>query len=108
VGVVVTLHIYVVFMNIVPFTMQFWSKRLSRLESVRNQLNSVVVLNILHNLEQAHSTYAQAFIHVHRYMYAILTHACLLPGPFSAISVCRTLLNYHSASNSIVSTNFLS
>lgn len=46
--------------------MQFWSRRLSRLDSVRNQLNSVVVLNILHNLEQAHSTYAQAFIHVHR------------------------------------------
>ena len=56
--------------------MQFWTKRLSRLESVRNQLNSVVVLNILHNLEQAHSTYAQAFIHVHRY--AVLIPAVTL------------------------------
>ena len=60
--------------------MQFWSKRLSRLESVRNQLNSVVVLNILHNLEQAHSTYAQAFIHVHRY--AVLTHAYWIASLF--------------------------
>lgn len=32
--------------------------------SVRDQLSSVVVLNILHNLEQAHSTYTQAFVHV--------------------------------------------
>ena len=60
-------HIYTFLMNTVTVFMQFWSKRLSRLESVRNQLNSVVVLNILHNLEQAHSTYAQAFLHVHRY-----------------------------------------
>ena len=49
------------------FLLQFWSNRLYSLESVRNQLNSVVVLNILRSLDQAHSTYSQAFIHVHRY-----------------------------------------
>ena len=46
---------------------QFWNIRLSTLESVRDQMDSTLVLNILHNLEQAQSTYAQAFIHVHRY-----------------------------------------
>ena len=45
--------------------LQFWVSRLSRLEAVRGQLTSVVVLNVLHNLDQAHSTYAQAFQHVH-------------------------------------------
>ena len=45
---------------------QVWNRRLVTLESVRDQMDSVVVLNILHSLEQAHSTYSQAFIHVHR------------------------------------------
>lgn len=45
--------------------LQFWTSRLSRLEAVRSQLTSMVVLNVLHNLDQAHSTYAQAFQHVH-------------------------------------------
>lgn len=39
---------------------------MDRLLSVREQLGSLEVLNILHSLEQAHSTYSQAFIHVHR------------------------------------------
>lgn len=35
-------------------------------------MDSVVVLNILHSLEQAHSTYSQAFIHVHRWVTIII------------------------------------
>lgn len=45
---------------------QFWTARLSHLEAVRAQLASIVVLNVLRSLDQAHSTYAHAFQHVHR------------------------------------------
>ena len=50
------------------------------MQSVRDQLSSVIVLNILHNLEQAHSTYAQAFAHVHRDISSAIVDAelCLM------------------------------
>ena len=41
--------------------LQFWEVRQLRLEAVREQLSSVPVLSILHNLEMVRSTYAQCF-----------------------------------------------
>ena len=38
-----------------------WSERLEKITSVSEQLCSQVALNILMNLEDAHSTYAQSF-----------------------------------------------
>ena len=48
--------------------------------SLQDQLGTVVVLNILHNLEKSHSTYAHAFIHVHRDVGKAIvdTELCLL------------------------------
>ena len=48
--------------------LQFWYKRLASLEAVRNQLNTAVVLNVLRSLDRVQSTYAHAFVHVHRYI----------------------------------------
>lgn len=38
-----------------------WSERLEKITSVSEQLCSHVALNIMMNLEDAHSTYAQSF-----------------------------------------------
>ena len=38
-----------------------WSERLEKITSVGEQLSSHVALNIMMNLEDAHSTYAQSF-----------------------------------------------
>lgn len=40
---------------------QMWSERLEKITSVSEQLCSHVALNIMMNLEDAHSTYAQSF-----------------------------------------------
>ena len=45
---------------------QYWEHRLQQLVFVREQLNSGEVLHILSGLEHARSTYANAFIDVHR------------------------------------------
>ena len=47
--------------NDVVFANQMWSERLEKITSVSEQLCSQVALNILMNLEDAHSTYAQSF-----------------------------------------------
>uniref|UniRef100_A0A1X7UKN4 Uncharacterized protein n=1 Tax=Amphimedon queenslandica TaxID=400682 RepID=A0A1X7UKN4_AMPQE len=47
---------------------KYWENRYQQLLLVRNQLNSVEVLRILNGLEHARSTYADAFIDVHRDM----------------------------------------
>ena len=43
------------------FFHQMWSERLEKITSVSEQLCSHVALNIMMNLEDAHSTYAQSF-----------------------------------------------
>ncbi|KAL5499629.1 hypothetical protein EMCRGX_G011081 [Ephydatia muelleri] len=60
--------------------LEFWESKLSKLVSLQDQLSTVVVLNILHNLERSHSTYAHAFLHVHREVGKAIadTELCLL------------------------------
>lgn len=72
---------YVHFSSLSPtLPLQFWSTRLSQLESVRSQLGSAVAFSILHNLHQAQSTYAQAFLHVQRDISSAIadTEHCLM------------------------------
>lgn len=38
-----------------------WSERLEKISSINEQLSSHVALNIMMNLEDSHSTYAQSF-----------------------------------------------
>lgn len=42
-------------------TFQMWSERLEKISSINEQLSSHVALNIMMNLEDSHSTYAQSF-----------------------------------------------
>lgn len=60
-----------------------WSERLEKITSVSEQLCSHVALNIMMNLEDAHSTYAQSFHLVKREIAKvssniglITSHAC--------------------------------
>ena len=67
-----------------------WSDRLEKITSVSEQLCSHVALNIMMNLEDAHSTYAQSFHLVKReiakvstniHVGLITSHACLRDMP---------------------------
>jgi len=67
-----------------------WSDRLEKITSVSEQLCSHVALNIMMNLEDAHSTYAQSFHLVKReiakvstniHVVLITSYACLRDMP---------------------------
>ena len=78
-----------------------WSERLEKITSVTEQLCSHVALNIMMNLEDAHSTYAQSFYLVKREIAKVrsLKHcqscvSCtdiLLDTPFYTMSNNQTL-----------------
>ena len=55
--------------------LQYWEDRLQQLLLVRSQLSSVEVLRILNGLEHARSTYADAFIDVHRDVNKVYTES---------------------------------
>ena len=64
-----------------------WSERLEKITSVGEQLSSHVALNIMMNLEDAHSTYAQSFHLVKREiakvrMSLVLLYATCQEGQF--------------------------
>ena len=46
--------------------MEMWQQRLDRLHSINRQLDSPIAKDILRNLDEAQSTYAQSFHHVRR------------------------------------------
>ena len=57
-----------------------WSERLEKITSVSQQLCSHVALNIMMNLEDAHSTYAQSFHLVKREIAKVSTNVGLIAG----------------------------
>lgn len=57
-----------------------WSERLEKITSVSEQLCSHVALNIMMNLEDAHSTYAQSFHLVKREIAKVSTNIGLIAG----------------------------
>ena len=87
-----------------------WSERLEKITSVSEQLFSHVALNIMMNLEDAHSTYAQSFHLVKREIAkvgyfkhcqtCVRCKAVLLDTPFYTISNNQTLsLEYGAAAS---------
>lgn len=51
-----------------------WSERLEKISSINEQLSSHVALNIMMNLEDSHSTYAQSFHIVKREIAKVLCY----------------------------------
>ena len=68
-----------------------WSERLEKITSVSEQLCSHVAFNIMMNLEDAHSTYAQSFHLVKREIAKVSTNVGLIAGHkcFSGMPVMR-------------------
>ena len=67
-----------------------WSERLEKIHSINEQLCSNVALNILMNLEDAHSTYANSFNLVKREIAKVRKIHCV-----SNTKAIRSYLNLH-------------
>ena len=87
--------------------LQYWEDRLRQLVLVRDQLGSVEVLQVLHGLQQAHSTYADAFIDVHKdvnkvHVWMYSTYCIILPHHCTIVIHCTLCMYYKSMLSSTV------